>query len=274
MNNQFSKNIIKLRKANKLTQENLASKLGVSFQAISKWETGQTYPDIELLPQIATIFHINIDSLLGYIPQKIKMTEYEKRYEADDYYWGIEPSQMCYEIMKIKPSIKPLRLLDIGCGEGKDAVFFAKNGYIVSAFDIADAGLDKAKKLAEMHNVNVNFFKANVCDYRLDNEFDIIFSSGVLHYIPDELRKEFFENIKNHTSLNGLHSLNVFVKKPFILIPPDAEPTDTIWKSGELFSYYFDWYLHQSQEIVFDCNSSGIPHKHCMNVLLAEKVGF
>lgn len=53
MNNQFSKNLIKLRKANKLTQENLAAKLGVSFQAISKWETEQTYPDIELLPQIA-----------------------------------------------------------------------------------------------------------------------------------------------------------------------------------------------------------------------------
>ena len=66
MNNQFSKNLIRLRKTYKLTQENLASKLGISFQAISKWETEQTYPDIELLPQIAAVFHTNIDSLLGY----------------------------------------------------------------------------------------------------------------------------------------------------------------------------------------------------------------
>jgi len=271
MNNQFSKNLIKLRKASKFTQEDLAFKLGVSFQAISKYETEQTYPDIELLPKIAAIFNTNIDSLLGYIPQKIKITEYEEKYKTTQYYWGITPSQMCYEVMKIKPPVKPLRLLDMGCGEGKNAVFFAKNGYIVSAYDIADEGLDKAKRLAENHNVNINFYKANIFNYHLENEFDIVFSSGVLHYIPVEIRTEFLENIKKMTTQDGLHALNVFVKKSFIPKPPDAEPTDAVWKSGELFSYYSDWYFHQSTEVVFDCNSSGILHKHCMDILLAEK---
>jgi 2-polyprenyl-3-methyl-5-hydroxy-6-metoxy-1,4-benzoquinol methylase len=51
------------------------------------------------------------------------------------------------------PPVKPLKLLDIGCGEGKDSVFLAKNGYIVTAFDIAEAGIEKAKRLADMNNV-------------------------------------------------------------------------------------------------------------------------
>lgn len=76
-----------------------------------------------------------------------------------------------------------------------------------------------------------------------------------------------------HTSLNGINALNVFVDKPFLQSPPDAEPNDTIWLSGELSTYYHKWNFHQCCEMIFDCNSSGIAHKHCMNMLIAEKLG-
>ena len=65
MNIYFSKNIKRLRKERELTQEALADFLGVSFQAVSKWERGESYPDIELLPAIASFFEISIDELLG-----------------------------------------------------------------------------------------------------------------------------------------------------------------------------------------------------------------
>ncbi|MCD7873562.1 MAG: class I SAM-dependent methyltransferase [Acidaminococcaceae bacterium] len=61
--------------------------------------------------------------------------------------------------MKLKPPVRSWTLLDIGCGEGKDAVFFARNGYVVSAFDIADEGLHKAKQLAAASNVKINFLR-------------------------------------------------------------------------------------------------------------------
>ena len=65
MNIYFSENIKRLRKERELTQEALADFLGVSFQAVSKWERGESYPDIELLPVIASFFEISIDELLG-----------------------------------------------------------------------------------------------------------------------------------------------------------------------------------------------------------------
>ena len=46
-----------------LTQEQLANKLGVSTQSVSKWETGVTMPDITLLPSIATEFGVTIDEI-------------------------------------------------------------------------------------------------------------------------------------------------------------------------------------------------------------------
>ena len=48
-----------------LTQEQLAEKFGTSPQAISRWEIGATYPDIEMLPMIASFFETSVDALLG-----------------------------------------------------------------------------------------------------------------------------------------------------------------------------------------------------------------
>lgn len=57
--------IAKLRKDAGLTQEQLANMIGVSAQTVSKWETGTTMPDILLLPIIADVFDVDIDSLYG-----------------------------------------------------------------------------------------------------------------------------------------------------------------------------------------------------------------
>ena len=208
------------------------------------------------------------------LPVKRNMTEYEERYKRDGFYWGIAPNKMCYEVMRLKPPTTPLHLLDICCGEGKDAVFFANNGYIVSAFDIAEAGLEKGRKLAEARGSQVNFFIADVLDFIPDCEFDIIYSSAGLVYFSPEKRRKMIGEYKKKTRPGGLNAMNTFVEKPFIFIPraPDSEVTEHYWTSGELFSYYHEWYFHTCSELVFDCKSAGIPHKHCMNVLIAEKM--
>lgn len=73
-------------------------------------------------------------------------------------------------------------------------------------------------------------------DFRLDSEFDIVFCSGALHYVPQKLRKEILENYQKHTADGGLHALNVFVRKPFVKSPSDEKEFRHKWISGELFT--------------------------------------
>ena len=43
------------------------------------------------------------------------------------------------------------------------------------------------------------------------------------------------------------------------------------WKSGELFTYYYDWEISTMKEVIYDCNSGGVPHKHCIDIMIANK---
>ena len=65
MNMTIGKRIALLRKEKGLKQEELAEMLGVSGQAVSKWENDQTCPDISLLPQLASILGVTVDELLS-----------------------------------------------------------------------------------------------------------------------------------------------------------------------------------------------------------------
>jgi len=104
------------RKEKKITQDELANYLGVSKAAISKWETAQSYPDITLLPHIATYFDITIDELIGYEPQ-MESTEIKKLYHKLSHQFAKEPFDIVYErcngIIKKYYSCFPL-LLQIG----------------------------------------------------------------------------------------------------------------------------------------------------------------
>lgn len=65
---KINEQIAFLRKQKGITQEELANALGVTNQAVSKWDSAQCCPDIQLLPDIAKLFDVSVDELLGYTP--------------------------------------------------------------------------------------------------------------------------------------------------------------------------------------------------------------
>lgn len=67
---KFNENLKYLRKEANLTQEQFAEKLNVSRQAVTKWESGQSYPDIQNLKEMADMFNVTMDALVGDIGSK------------------------------------------------------------------------------------------------------------------------------------------------------------------------------------------------------------
>ena len=67
---KFNENIKYLRKREGMTQEDLAEKLNVSRQSVTKWESGQALPDIEKVKEIAYMFSVSVDALIGDIESK------------------------------------------------------------------------------------------------------------------------------------------------------------------------------------------------------------
>ncbi len=74
----LSKNIITLRKEKKLTQLELANKLNYSDKSVSKWENGDTVPDIEVIKRLADFFNVTVDNLIG-SPEKLEKKPEEEK---------------------------------------------------------------------------------------------------------------------------------------------------------------------------------------------------
>lgn len=79
MKNNFSENLKKIRKENNLSQEQLAESLGVSRQAISKWESASAYPEMDKIIALCDKFNLNIDDLLNKDIKEIKREEIAKK---------------------------------------------------------------------------------------------------------------------------------------------------------------------------------------------------
>ncbi len=82
----IGENIRRIRLKRNLTQEEMAAHLGISFQSVSKWERGDGYPDITMLPALANYFGISVDELLGMneIAKKAQYNEINRMWDENN----------------------------------------------------------------------------------------------------------------------------------------------------------------------------------------------
>ena len=89
--------------------------------------------------------------------------QWNKRYADKELVWTADANRL---VVAEAASLQPGRALDLGCGEGRNAVWLAEQGWQVTAVDFSEVGLDKARRLAANRNVQVSWVLADVMDYR------------------------------------------------------------------------------------------------------------
>ncbi|HBS61112.1 MAG TPA: tellurite resistance methyltransferase TehB [Firmicutes bacterium] len=270
--NEFGRRIAALRKEKGCTQEKISAMLNVTPQAVSKCEQGNALPDILLLPLLAKLLNVSIDYLLTGESSAGKVGPYDEEYQKEEYYWGMQPSELAEQIVElIEGDTAHKHLLDIGSGEGRDAIYFAKCGFQVDALEISTPGVEKIRQYSQLAGYEVNVLHADMIGYELSAAYDVIYSHGSLQFLPPEQRAKHFATYKQRTKVGGLNAHLIFVEKPFIKIAPDWEKNEFFYQSGDLARYYHDWEILRCEERIVDCNSAGIPHRHAVNHIIARK---
>ena len=80
MKETFGQRFARLRKSKAYTQEQIADKVNISYQAVSKWENDISSPDISILGELANILGVTTDELLGRVdPNEVKLVDKTKR---------------------------------------------------------------------------------------------------------------------------------------------------------------------------------------------------
>lgn len=131
---------------------------------------------------------------------------WDERYSAEEYAYGKAPNKFLEVHYKVIPKGKVLSLAE---GEGRNAVFLAKQGYSVTAVDASQVGLDKAKKLAEENGVSIELIHADLADFDIgENRWDGIVS--IFCPLPSALRKELHKKV-----VAGLKTKGVFLVEAY-----------------------------------------------------------
>ena len=111
-------------------------------------------------------------------------TAWDARYAMDQLVWGAEPNRF---VAAEFTGLRPGRALDLGAGEGRNAIWLARQGWQVTAVDFSPVAVERARRLAMAENVDVTWIVADVADYRPEpGAFDAVLVAYL--HLPAKLR--------------------------------------------------------------------------------------
>lgn len=132
---------------------------------------------------------------------------YEKRYEkvhSQGVLWETcKPTGEVLDTIDKYNILKESKIMELGCGEGRDAILLLNKGYNVLATDYSKSAIAKCNELTS-NKYKENFKQFDLITDDMDEKFDFIYSIAVIHMFVEKLhRKKFYEFIYNHLKDNG-----------------------------------------------------------------------
>lgn len=187
-----------LRQRTGMTQKDLAGKLQVSFQTVSKWENGIALPDITYLPGLAEIFDVSIDVLLGIKPlesdkcwRQFDGSEYwhqnmERTKQWKSLFWNDD--YFAFLVRNVWRIHTPVNILDFGCGYGflgMKLLPLLPDGSTYTGIDMDGEAIDSAERLFRNIKGTAEFIRENVYQYEPKKTYDIVISLYLLSYLKE-----------------------------------------------------------------------------------------
>jgi 2-polyprenyl-3-methyl-5-hydroxy-6-metoxy-1,4-benzoquinol methylase len=185
---------------------------------------------------------------------------YDDGYQACSCFWGELPGSLVRALLKEQPSCEGLAVLDLGCGEGKNAAAFARAGATVDAVDCSAQAIANGKRA--FPNLNINWIVADAVNYlSLSRSYDIVVMYGLLHCLSSQLEiSEMIDSAISKTVAGGVHFVVAFNNGPHDLSAhPNLQPTLLAHE------FYLD---HYSRQRILVAESAIINEVHPNNNIL------
>lgn len=199
---------------------------------------------------------------------------YDEGYKHCKCFWGEDPGSLIGRLSRNISDYSDLNVLDIGCGEGKNAIHLARLGAKVDAFDVSEIAIKNAKSNWPDYNI-VNWECKDIREKNLtNNKYDIIIGYGLLHCMHDkESVLNTIKKIKNATANMGYNVICAFnSRQQDLSAHPGFHPI--LLDHSLYLSSYEDWSLiYESDEDLHETHPhNNIPHTHSMTRIVTRKV--
>ena len=183
-------------------------------------------------------------------------------------------SLLTQQTLRLLSGRTPGRALDIGAGEGSDAIRLALLGYEVDAVELSSVGAKKIERFAEEAGVKVRVLAADILDVTPDGSYDVIVCNGVLHYVSD--KRAVVELMQQATWPGGLNVISLWSTHTPVPDCHDFVPVYCDDEQGVVAGLYESW---RTEFIYFERDKSetahsDLPgHRHSHIKLIASKPG-
>lgn len=207
--------IAQLRKLKGVSQQQLAEYLGVTYQAVSKWETKATLPDITFLPLIAQYFEVSVDEVLGLIP--IRDTPYIPRNTDDRTLWRnrvdiIKNNRMlfwnedylAFLIKEVWNITKPIDLIEFCCCDGELGAKLLKLLPEGSTYTGVDSKylIQLAEENFKNKGLHGEFIASDIYNFDTQKRYDLSICQAALRHCNHPV--QILECMKKVVKFNGL----------------------------------------------------------------------
>lgn len=132
------------------------------------------------------------------MPSDMAREAWNERYAGRDFVWTVEPNQFVEQNLA---DLDPGTAIDLGAGEGRNAVWLALRGWQVTAVDFSRGGLDKAARLAGDNRVSIELVEADATTYQPDAPVDLVLISYL--QLPPEGRRIVLDHARSWLVPNG-----------------------------------------------------------------------
>ncbi len=136
---------------------------------------------------------------------KQRENDWNQRYRDKDTPWEEESPSIELKPILEKYTTQGDSILEVGCGLGTNAIWFAKNGYKVNATDISEECIQQAQTKNSLPNENLKFYTLDILNNNVQKQFDIVFDKGCLHsFLTQEAYNEFAKQVSGNLKDNGI----------------------------------------------------------------------